>query len=138
MKPPDEVRREFVREWLGKAGKDLSAGSHLLTGEGGFPESVAFHAQQAAEKYLKALLVWHQLEFSKTHDIGRLLELIASLDPDLAAALKDAASLTPYGVDYRYPGDYPQVSLAEAKRCLETATAVRDAILRRLPTDFLG
>jgi HEPN domain-containing protein len=105
MKSPEEVRREFVREWLEKAGRDLAAGSHLLTGEGGFPESVAFHAQQAAEKYLKALLVWHQVEFPRTHDIARLLELIAPVDADLAAGLDEAASLTPYGVDYRYPGD---------------------------------
>jgi HEPN domain-containing protein len=98
---------------------------------------VAFHAQQAAEKYLKAVLVWQQIEFPKTHDIGRLLELVASLDPDLAAALREAASLTPYGVDYRYPGDYPEVSAKEAKRCIEAATAVREAILDRLPTNLI-
>ncbi|MDT8370187.1 MAG: HEPN domain-containing protein [Longimicrobiales bacterium] len=137
MKPPEEVRLDFVREWLEKAGRDLAAGGHLLTGEGGFPETVAFHAQQAAEKYLKAFLVWHQVEFPKTHDVARLLELIAPLAPDLATALEEADSLTPYGVDYRYPGDYPEVSSAEAKRCIDTAMAVRGAILTRLPTNVI-
>jgi HEPN domain-containing protein len=133
MKPPEEVRREFVRDWVQKAREDLGAGVHLLSGEGGFPGSVAFHAQQAAEKYLKAFLVWHQVDFPKTHDIARLLDLIAPTDPDLAKALGDSVSLTPYGVDYRYPGDYPEVSPTEAKRCIETATGVGEAILGCLP-----
>ena len=132
MKPPEDVRREFVRDWIDKAGSDLGAARHLLTGVGSFPESVAFHAQQAAEKYLKAFLVWHQIEFPKTHDVARLLELVASLDAGLAEELRDAADLTPYGVDYRYPGDYPEVSAAEAEHCIELASAVREAILARL------
>jgi HEPN domain-containing protein len=69
MRPPDQVARELAGEWLGKADVDLSAASVLLS-VGELYEVVAFHAQQAAEKALKALLVARQVEFTKTHDIS--------------------------------------------------------------------
>jgi HEPN domain-containing protein len=136
MKSPEDVRREFVRDWLDKAEQDLRACRHLLIGADDLGASAAFHAQQATEKYLKGFLVWHQMEFPKTHDIARLLELIESLDKPLAAALADASSLTPYGVDYRYPGDSADVSAAEAERCLKLASDVREKVLDQIPSDM--
>ena len=53
-------------------------------------EVVAFHAQQAAVKALKAFRVWHQVEFPKTHDISRLLALGGSVESDLRESLADA------------------------------------------------
>jgi len=43
-------------------------------------ENVGFHAQQAAEKFIKAFLVRHQIEFPKTHDIGLLRQLVARVE----------------------------------------------------------
>ena len=57
MKSPEEVKAEFVREWLSKARADLLASRHLLRAESSLAFVSAFHAQQAAEKALKALLV---------------------------------------------------------------------------------
>ena len=76
MKERDEIVREFTRQWLDKAEDDLRACKHLISGGDAFAEAIAFHAQQATEKFLKAYLVRHQIEFSKTHDIKRLLELV--------------------------------------------------------------
>ena len=83
MRPPDEVARELAREWLAKADVDLSA-ARVLLDTGAHADAVAFHAQQAAEKALKAFLVWNQVEFPKTHDIKRLLVLCRSVDAELA------------------------------------------------------
>ena len=60
MKPPEEVKRDLVRQWLTKAENDLGVARHLAA-ESGYFTAVAFHAQQAAEKYLKAFLVEHQV-----------------------------------------------------------------------------
>jgi HEPN domain-containing protein len=138
MKRPEEVKREFCRQWLEKADGDLRACRHLLAGGAEHAENVTFHAQQAAEKYLKAFLVWHQVEFPKTHDIARLIELVGSCGEALAAAVADAALLTPYGVEYRYPGEYPEVSLPDAERSAQIAAAVREQVVRHLPLDILG
>ncbi len=68
MRAPEQVRWDFVQQWLDKAHKDLRVAGVLLRGELDDYESVGFHAQQAAEKYIKALLVRHQIEFPKTLD----------------------------------------------------------------------
>ena len=99
----------LVVQWCEKADRDFEAADHLQSQDGRFREIVALHCQQAVEKYLKALLVRHQIEFPKTHDILKLLGLIATIHPDFAASLRDADVLTPFGVEARYPSDAPEL-----------------------------
>jgi HEPN domain-containing protein len=134
MRPPDDVARRLSRDWLAKAEIDVQVSERLLRDGAEFAEAVAFHAQQAAEKSLKALLVARQVEFPKTHDLERLLELVARGDAPLASKLENAADLTPYGVEYRYPGDYEPVSATTASTCLSIARKVFDEVARRLQT----
>ena len=133
MRPPEEVKKIIVRQWLDKAEQDMKAGEALLAAEPPFLYPACFHAQQAAEKYLKAFLTWHQIEFPKTHAIEELLDLVQRADVDTASSLKDAIELTPYGVDIRYPGDQPEPDLEETRRAVELARKVRDAVLCALP-----
>ena len=133
MKPPEVVKEEFTREWIRKAESDFKTAEHLLQGGPDFAEGTAFHSQQAAEKYLKAFLVWHQIEFPKTHDIEALLKLAGKVDDKIPEILGDTVILTPYGVDYRYPGEYPEVTIADAKRALRLADCVRAEVRGRLP-----
>jgi HEPN domain-containing protein len=92
-----------------------------------------FHAQQAAQKDLKAFLVWHQIEFPKTHDRAILLKLVSSLDSQIGKVLSDAVDLSPYGVEYRYPGDYSDITTSDARKALDLAVHLRAEIRRRLP-----
>ena len=119
MRPEDEIRR-LVSEWLGKADLDFLTVDRLCT-EDPFRDIVAFHAQQAAEKYLKALLTRHQIEFPKTHELRRLLELLAEVEPQLTTSLTDIKWLEPFGVDIRYPGDRPDTLLGDERRARELA-----------------
>lgn len=137
MKRPEEVRLEFTREWVQKAESDFKAAGLLLKAGDDYLFQVAFHAQQAAEKYLKAFLVWHQIEFPKTHDIGKLITLATDVVPGLADILEKATTLTPFGVDFRYPGDYPGLTSTDAETALGLATLVRDEIRNRLPSHSL-
>ena len=134
MKPPEQVKRELVRQWLDKAASDVGLAAYLLSADAPYLEAVAFHAQQAAEKYLKAFLVQHQIEFPKTHDLGELLDLAAQQDASLGESLNEITVLTAYGVDARYPADLPAVSAEEAKHSVELATKVRDAIVSLVTT----
>ena len=84
MKPPEEALRGLVAQCLEKADRDYAAAEQLLVQGDRFREIIAFHCQQAVEKYLKALLVRQQVEFPKTHDIRKLLGLVAEVHPDLA------------------------------------------------------
>ena len=132
MRPPDEVKKALVGQWLSKADQDLKAGEALLDIQPPFLYPACFHAQQAAEKYLKALLTWHQVEFPKTHAIELLLEILKRADPQTAIRLEETVELTPYGVDLRYPGDQPDPELSEAVNAIDLARKVRDAVMNRL------
>lgn len=128
MRPPDEVRRELVHRWLARADADLAVAKRLFPAVGEHAWAVAFHCQQAAEKFLKAYLAWWQIEFPKTHDLQQLLNLAQKQDARFAESLGAAATLTPYGVEARYPGDGPEVTVEEAQNALKVAGLVRDEV----------
>lgn len=95
--PPDHPR-----EWLRFAEEDLDAarlGPELLS-----PEILCFHAQQAAEKALKAVLVDRAADFPYTHDIGELLATLEQNGVECTAVSPEANRLTRYAVLTRYPG----------------------------------
>lgn len=127
----EQVVWDFVQEWMRKAEGDLRAAEHLLALEQQDYFTAAFHAQQAAEKFLKAFLVRHQVLFGKTHDIHELVELAAKPDALLKRELASAKSLTPFGVEFRYPGE--QVAdLQTAEQAVEEARRVRATVLEHL------
>jgi len=129
MRSPEEVKRDLVRQWLTKAEEDFGLAEQLLEEDSPYLNAIGFHAQQAAEKYLKAILVWHQIDFPKTHNLGELLDLVKKADSPLADSLRGATALNPYGVEIRYPGDLPEMTPAEAKQAGNWARQVRTVIL---------
>lgn len=132
MKPHDDVKKEFVRQWLLKAEEDFNAAASLLTYGTTFINTVCFHSQQAVEKYIKAFLTYHQIEFPKTHDIGKLLDLISLSNSTLSESLHESISLTSYGVDSRYPGEFPEVTIHDAQEAIQIAGKVRKLVLELL------
>ena len=133
MKPPDDAKKTIVNEWLGKANADLALAEFLLSHEIAFPNAIALHCQQAAEKYLKTLLTWWDIEFPKTHELARLIQLVETKDSELAASLSDVIALTPYAVALRYPGDEIDATAAEAREAVQLARQVRDAVVQLVP-----
>ncbi len=132
--PPDEIVVK-VREWAAHADDDLRVAEHTLTLPDECPyRLVAYHAQQCAEKYLKAFLVLCGVDFPFTHNIARLLEL-CSEHAGWADTIKDAEELTPFAITARYPGDDEPVSEPEARRAIEIAARVRDTVRTALGTE---
>src|SRR3990167_10955370 len=75
--PKPEHIIAVAREWIVKAENDLkNAANTLKMGEDCPTDTVCFHAQQCAEKYLKALLVWKGIPFPKTHDLPSLMAIL--------------------------------------------------------------
>ena len=132
MRQREEVKKVLVQQWLDKAEQDMKAAELLQAAEPPFLYPACFHAQQAAEKYLKALLTWHQIEFPKTHVIETLLDLIEPAEAETASSIRESAELTPYGVDIRYPGEQPDPSREETSEAVKLARKVRDAVLSRV------
>lgn len=133
MFEPDAEVIAAVRQWVQKAENDLRNAAHTLKlGKACPTDTVCFHAQQCVEKYTKALLVWHGIEFSWVHDIGALIALLPERSrPDLTP--EEQERLTDYAVTTRYPGDYEPIPLGEAQEAVKVARRVRRQIRRWLP-----
>ena len=129
MQPPEEIAKELVRQWVAKAEKDFRLAEHLLAEQAPYWEAIGFNCQQAAEKYLKALLTLRQVSFPKTHNLGELLDLVTTVDASLAGSLREITVLNPYAVGYRYPADFPEVTAEDAREAFELAARVRAAVL---------
>ena len=106
--PPDPARDEDVRAWLEKAAGDLRAGAHSFAAEPPITFDVSFHAQQACEKALKALLAWHDRPFRKTHNLEEIGEACLALDRTLQEVVDLAVPLSEYAWRFRYPGRSPR------------------------------
>lgn len=116
MKKP----REHALALLDKAGHDLvAARATIATGEA--LDTVCFHAQQAAEKSLKALLALNDIVYPHRHDLGELVELAKVHFPALSSLEPEIIALSPYAVELR-DHDSMNPSLAEARAALDTAT----------------
>jgi len=122
---------ELTKEWMLKAGQDFDAANLLMyAGESPLPDYVCFHCQQCAEKYLKAYLQEHEVEFERKHDLMPLLILCQSLDDEFQQIKKDLSQLDRYAVVVRYPGII--IKADTAKVALEAADRVRKFVRKKL------
>ena len=125
-----KLRRD-VRDWVVKAEEDYEVARTLIRKrKPNLSNAVCFHAQQCAEKYLKAFLTSRRTAFPKTHDLLGLLELAKKADPILELLRPDLAYLEPYAVEFRYPGEF--ATRQEAKRSVQVVSRVREILRSRL------
>lgn len=97
----DDRHDDLARSWLRSAETDLSVAQFVM--DGGYYASACFHAQQSAEKALKAYLFSRKRELLKTHLLLRLLRECESLDGDFGRLSEACTVLTAYYTDTRYP-----------------------------------
>ena len=99
------MNEELIKEWVLKAEEDYLTVEELYKIHvRRFAAIICFHAQQCAEKYLKALLIACNIEPPRTHSLETLLDLIVDEVPELEQYRDRLTDLTPYSVQYRYPG----------------------------------
>ena len=128
--PPEQ---EIALQWVRLGEHDLREAQRSLSEhEDPAYEIACFHAQQAAERYLKAFLCSRKLAVPNTHDLAKLAH---SMPPEarLDHMMEDLAHLTPFAVSSRSPGvDIPETR-EDADFALRTARRLREAILPLLP-----
>jgi len=123
-------RADLVRGWLRKAASDIVSMEATL--KAGSLDGACFHAQQAAEKYLKAFLTYYDKPFPHTHNLAEVAELCGSVDASFHSLTATVAGLTPYAVRLRYDDSFwPSREVAEEAR--SSALAVQQFVLSHLP-----
>lgn len=107
--------------WLAYANSDLTLAAASIPGV--MRENLCFHAQQAAEKSLKAVLIFRNIPFPKTHSIKLLIELLPD-DMARPVELLAAVTLTEYATVFRYPGEVEPITAEEHLHLVAMATNV--------------
>jgi len=115
--------REIVAEWMRHAWSDMTI-ARMVENDEIAPEIIAFHAQQAVEKALKALLVQRQVEFTRTHIIGVLIVLCKESGYKIEENLQEAVTLSRFAIASRYPGETDPITRQEAKIAADLANQV--------------
>ena len=127
---PDERAIELCRLWWQKAESDLMAAERLTD----LPFICCFHCRQAVEKAVKSILVLHQINFSRSHDIGALLELLNALPAVPEESItEDVETLTRFAVGTRYPPE--DASTEEMEEALRLARRFVGWVRTSLPAE---
>ncbi|MCG3181544.1 MAG: hypothetical protein BIFFINMI_03940 [Phycisphaerae bacterium] len=123
--------KRIVSEWVAKAEGDFATmRREIRARKDPNPDSACFHAQQCAEKYLKALLLRAGIPFSRTHDLVNLLEPLLPDTPALTGSRVDLAYLSQFAVAFRYPGESAtrEAALDAGRRCQRFRQAIREEL----------
>ncbi len=131
-----KTKEKLVKQWVTKAERDLLPAEWELTFPDPVTESVCFHSQQAAEKYLKAYLIQCGMPFTKTHEIGELITKFQGVDPTVVALREEADKLTDYAVQIRYPDELYAPSIEDAQEALRIARKIKDLILPKIASEW--
>lgn len=130
--PVDENDRlAATRRWFRQASADLRAAEAAVSNPEMEPNHACFLAQQAAEKAVKTVLVYLQLDFPFTHGLDTLRNLV----PEgwrIKEERLQLYDLSRWAVQARYPGDWPDPTEADAREAVRQARAVYEAVLHDL------
>jgi len=122
--------KPITREWIDKAEGDWFAAQQLYRARK-HPnyDASCFHAQQCAEKYLKARLEEGGINFSQTHNLAHLLTLTLQVEPQWITLQPQMSALSVFAVDFRYPGKSAIRSHAQQaiRDCREVRRVIRAA-----------
>lgn len=123
--PLDEKLKQAASQWMRRAKSNLARAKQAKLDEVVW-EDLCFDAQQAAEKALKAILVVHNVDFPKTHEVAELLRLVEQCGIEVQDELWEAHVLAKYAVETRYPGPAESITEEEYRQ----AVALADRVVR--------
>lgn len=124
----NQEKVEYIKNWLFRANEDIAVINNLINaGTENYTSTICFHAQQASEKFLKAFLINHDVDFPRTHDLDFLLLKCQKINKE---AFKDfdLKNLTEFGVSVRYPDDFYIPSVTEALEYHQIAEEIKSIV----------
>jgi len=121
--PPENLQIEAAQSWLARARSSLLL-ARQAPQQGVFLEDLAFQAQQAAEKAIKAVYLRFGLAFRYTHDLEELLAGLEGTGCTIPAAVRESITLTRFAVEARYPSPAEPLSPDELQEAIHLAQTV--------------
>lgn len=120
---------EIFKEWINKADHDLDSAKLIYLHLPDYFDTIAFHCQQAVEKYLKAMLVFFDIEFQRTHNLVYLLDLLSTKLEIQEDHYDKTLLLNGLGVQIRYPDKTIFLTKEELETAIKISQDFRDFAL---------
>ncbi len=128
-----EGKSSVYKEWLEKAEEDYRFVKTYLPDEKEFFAQLCFHLHQAAEKYLKAFIIYKNLPFRKVHNLKELIAICKSAEPEFEKVEDEALYLNKFYIDTRYPVHWPaNYTKEEAVKALNSVEKIRNLVLQKI------
>jgi HEPN domain-containing protein len=118
-------KNELINEWIDKADHDLGSAKLIYLHIPKYFDTIAFHCQQAVEKYLKAILIFYDVEFQRSHNLVYLLDLLSGQIEISEQTYDNAILLNGFSVQIRYPDKSIYLTKEELETSIQVAQDFR-------------
>ncbi len=123
---------KIIKEWIEKADHDLGSAKLIYLHIPAYFDTIAFHCQQATEKYIKSMLEHFGVEFQRTHNLVYLLDLLAQ-KIDITEEIYDKAILlNGFSVQIRYPDNKIYLTKDELETAINISQEFRDLAIKTI------
>lgn len=120
----------LIGEWIDKADHDLGSAKLIFLHIPEYFDTIAFHCQQASEKYLKAMLVYYGVDFQRTHNLIYLLDLLSQKITVSDDTYEKTILLNGFSVQIRYPNKNIYLTKEELELSIDIAQGFRNLALQ--------
>ena len=119
------VDSKYIKDWIDKADHDLGSAKLIFLNIPEYFDTIAFHCQQATEKYIKSTLIFYEIEFLRTHDLIYLLDLLSEKIEIDEVSYNMAIRLNGFSVQIRYPNKIIFLTKEELEYAISVAEYFR-------------
>lgn len=126
MSEPNQI----TKEWIEKADHDLGSAKLIYLHIPQYFDTIAFHCQQATEKYLKAMLNYYGVEFQRSHNLVYLLDLLSQKIATPDEVYDKAILLNGFSVQIRYPDNKTHLTKEELEFAIQISQEFREMAIK--------
>ena len=123
---------DIVKQWIEKADHDLGTAQVTYLYIPKYRDTIAFHCQQAAEKYLKGFLLFLDIPFKKQHSLVYLLGLISQKIVLSDKLYDNASELEDFAIEIRYPDTSIDLTDDEIQQAFKIVKLIRKFVLTQM------
>ena len=131
------VSDERLKDWIEKGDHDLGTAIVINQHIPDYSDTLAFHCQQATEKYIKCLLEKNAIPFKKSHDLRYLLDLLDEAISIESGLYEKVMKLNAFGIEIRYPDSIFDLSKKEREEAVEIAKDFRDFLKKNIGIELV-
>ncbi len=125
-------KSDVIRQWLLKADHDLGSAKLIFLHLPEYYDTIAFHCQQSVEKYLKAYLIYLDIDFKPVHDLRYIINLVLTKDNSFDSLYLRITALNDFAVKIRYPDIVINPTNEELTDIIQLSQTIKELIEKKI------